>query len=148
MDPREKVSLYLDVTRQNPDAELDVLAKALVDEGLTPEDAEALIAFVPMGFGYVLLSSQGVTLSESFEVLDPSTREKRRGFLIDQLIFQAALTTADQMFAESEAVEYAYQIARSSAEFGAVNRLCHGGANLHEISLTEPVLTRLPIESV
>lgn len=148
MEPKQKVLLYLAITRQNPDAGLDEIAKLLVQKGLSSGDAEALIAFVPMGFAYMLFSSEGVALSESFQVFNPATGEKRRGFLIDQDIFQAAVETADQMFGEPAAADYAYQVAKSSAEFAAVNHLCLGGANLHEISLTEAVLTRLPIDSI
>lgn len=148
IEPDQKVKLYLEITCQHPTADLDEIADALVQRGLIMGEAEALIAFVPMGFGYVFLSSKGKTLSESFQVVDIATGAKRRGFLVDQPIFQAALEIADQMFVEPETAEYAYQVAKTSAEFDAVNRMCLDGAKLEEISLTEPLLARLPIYSI
>jgi len=81
MDSVKKVLSYLDIIRQNPDAGLDEIAEALVNTGLSSRDAEALIAFVPMGFGYVLLSSKGVTMSESFQVFDPTKERVPAAFL-------------------------------------------------------------------
>ena len=148
MEPDQKVNLYLEITRRNPNANLDEISNTLVDRGLSVSDAEGLIAFVPMGFAYVLLSPKGVGLSESYQVVNPRTGEMRRGFLIDQPIFQAAVETADRMFGEKETAETAYEIAKWSAEFDVVNRLCLGGSKLEEISLTEAVLARLPIDSI
>jgi hypothetical protein len=148
MEPDQKVNLYLEITRRNPTADLDEISNRLVDQGLSLSDAEALIAFVPMGFAYVLLSPKGVLLSESYQVINPTTGEMRRGLLIDQPIFQAAIETADHMFGKKDTAETAYAVAKWSAEFDAVNRLCLDGAKLNEISLTEAVLARLPIDSI
>jgi len=129
--------------------EVNDLVDALRCETIDEEEAECLIAFVPMAFAHAVLSPSGVGLPSEFIVRDFDTGESARGRLDEEPIFLAARTMADAMLnAGPSSSDHARGIAATSAEMNVANQLSQEGGGMEGIVLTEALLMRVPVEHV
>jgi hypothetical protein len=147
--PQGKVERYIGTIERHPQAELDDLVDALRCEAIDEEEAECLVAFVPMAFAHAVLAPSGVGLPSGFIVRDFDTGESARGRLDEEPIFLAARTMADGMLnAGPSSSSRARGIAATSAEMHAANQLGQEDGGMKGIVLTEAVLMRVPVEHV
>ncbi|WP_157598129.1 MULTISPECIES: hypothetical protein [unclassified Rhizobacter] len=77
--------------------DLDELVQKLSAHGVEEEDAECLIAFVPMAFAKILLSPLGVKFQDTFLIRDLDGGKASRGVLANEAIYTAALELASVM---------------------------------------------------
>ena len=148
MDIEKEVTRYVELTAEHEDGDLDSLVHRLMSDGITETEAEALIAFVPMGFAHELLSGVGVTLPETFLVRDFDTGASASGMLKNERVYEASRALARRMLDAPPTRERAIRVAEQSAECAAVRELCPDGQNINGCVLTEPVVMRLPIDYV
>jgi hypothetical protein len=146
MDIEKEVSRYVELCTEHEDIDLDSLVHILMSNGVTEMEAEALIAFVPMGFAHELLSGAGVKLPQAFLIHDSNTEASVRGVLSNEPIFEASRSLARRMFDSPLTRERAGRVAEQSAECAAIRALCPDGQDIEGCVLTEAVLIRLPIE--
>ncbi|HEY1121889.1 MAG TPA: hypothetical protein VGE67_09820 [Haloferula sp.] len=146
IDIQKKVSRFIEISNESAADDVDHLARLLISNGITETEAEALIAFVPMGFAHELLSGAGVRLPESFLIRDFETGASARGMLNDEPIFTASKTLARLMLEDPITRPRAIGVAEQSAECAVVRELCPDGRDIDDCVLTETVLARLPIE--
>ena len=146
MDVDLEVKRCAEMMARDPQAELDDFVQRLVSGGLTEIEAEALIAFVPIGFAHAVLSEAGVQLPNSFLVRDPDTGELIRASLADDSVFQSANRLARNMLAVESSRHDALRIVEMSAEWEAVRSLYPEGGDFSGCVLTESVLIRIPLE--
>ncbi len=144
MDIQKEVSRFVDISNEDAAPDVDQLVIRLISNGLTETEAEALVAFVPMGFAHELLSSAGVTLPDSFLIRDFKTGETARGILKNEPVFAASRALARLMFNDPATRERAARVAGQSAECAVVRELCPDGKHIDGCVLTEAVLARLP----
>lgn len=78
------VERFADLMRERPQADAQALAEALIAQGMGHEEAECLIAFVPMAFARVVLVPLGTTLPLTYEIRDLDTGESARGQLLQR----------------------------------------------------------------
>jgi hypothetical protein len=135
------VEKFVDVFLGNLTANPDVLVHLLEDEGISSEEAECLLAFVPMAFAHVLLGPMGVGLPSGFQAWDPDTNERQAGLLKEEPIFLAAVSVATRKTTDARVRE----VAASSAEWGIVRKLTSNGGTAEGCVLTEPLLARVPL---
>jgi hypothetical protein len=135
------VERFVNAFLANPAAEPDVLVNLLRREGISAEEAECLLAFVPMAFAHVLLGPMGVRLPSRFQAWDPDTNEKQSGVLKDEPIFAAAVSVATKGAADARV----RAVANSSAEWDVVRKLTSDGSSAEGCVLTEPLLSRVPL---
>lgn len=122
---------------------------ALTAEGVAPETAETLLAFVPIAFVHVVLADTGATFSPAYVIRDLDTGQSARGLLRNDPTYTAAVALAQRMVAgEPHEIALAREVARYSSEWNALNQLLHNGGELADCVLTEPLLARLPIEYI
>ncbi len=149
MLPDQKVAVFLDVTSRDPVDDLDDLVRELSTHGISEEDAECLIAFVPMAFARVLLSPLGVKFQDTFLVKDFDSGMSVRGDFANEPIHAAALQVGNTMAsADADSRMRFEQIAATSAEYDVVRQLRPKGDSPDGIVLTEALLPRIPIAHV
>lgn len=148
MTPTEKVQRYIDIAESSAQVDLDELVDLLVGDAIDMEDAECLIAFVPMAFAHAILAPLGVGLPSGFLVRDFDTGASACGQLNEEPIFMAAKAVAGEMLSASQTKQRALDIAACSAEMNVASELSQPGGSMKDIVLTEPLLTRLPVEHV
>ena len=143
MNPLEAVKLYLGLADKAPDAHDQDLAEGLVSLGLSRDQAERVVAFVPMAFGRQLLSSSAATFSDTFEIHDANTGRRARGVFSTEPLYRAAVRYAGE-HPEDETV---ILIGERSAEVRAARKLLREGASIAESNavFTEPVFLRIPL---
>jgi hypothetical protein len=134
------VERFVDVFLANPAAEPDVLVDLLRHEDISAEEAECLLAFVPMAFAHVLLGPMGVQLPSSFQAWNPDTGEKQSGLLKEEPIFVAAVSVATRRATGARI----RAVVNSSAEWHVVQKLTSDGGSAEGCALTEPLLARVP----
>lgn len=149
MLPAQSVHLYLEVTSRGHVDDLDDLVHKLSAEGIAEDDAECLIAFVPMAFARVLLAPLGVKFQNTFLVKDFDSGTSARGNFANEPIHVAALEVAKAMASGDAGARMRFeQIAASSAEYDVVKQLRPEGGSPDGIVLTEACLPRVPIAHV
>ena len=143
MDPLEAVRLYVGLAANAPDVHDRELAEGLMTLGLSRDQAERGVAFIPIAFGRQLLSSSDATFSDAYEIHDSDTGRRTRGAFGTEPLFQAAVRYAAE-HSEDEAVTL---IGERSAEVRAARKLLREGASIAESNavFTEPVFMRIPI---
>jgi hypothetical protein len=114
--------------------------------GLSRDQAERIVAFVPLAFGRQLLSSSGATFSDTFEIHDRDTGRRVRGTLGTEPLYRAAVGYAAEHL-EHDALTV---IGERSAEVRAARKLLPEGASIAESNavFTEPLFLRIPIPVV
>lgn len=123
--PDQKVSLFMDVTSRGHVDDLDDLVRELSAQGISEEDAECLIAFVPMAFARVLLSPLGVKFQDTFLVKDFDSGTSVRGTFANEPIHAAALQVGNTMASGDADSRLRFeQMAATSAEYDVVRQ--HG----------------------
>lgn len=143
---RQKVQRFLDTIASNSFEDLDALVQALVSQNISAEDAECLIAFVPMAFAQVLLSPQGVKFQGAFLVRDFETKVSAKGLLSNEPLYVAADELAKEMAQGDDAGRRRLEaVASTSAEYSAAMQLAGDPRDLRGIVLTEAVLMRVPL---
>lgn len=149
MTPTEKVKRYIDTRERCPRVELDELVGLLIENHIDAEEAECLIAFVPIAFAHAVLSHSNVQLPPDFLVRDLDSGATVRGQLNDEPLFVTAKALAHEMLNATDAeAQCAIDIANTSAEMDVVRQLAGNNGDLTGIGLTETVLVRVPIEHV
>lgn len=148
MGPQEKVQHYIKVLESHTQDDLDEIVSRLACDYIESEDAELLIAFVPMAFAHEVLSPLGVALPSDFLAQDFDTGVSARGRLTDEPVFVAAKAMANEMLANDLTRQMALEIADLSAEMSVARKLSSNGGSMRDVVLTEPVLTRVPVEYV
>ena len=149
MTPMEKVERYVRIAHSGLPGDLDELAERLKCDGINADDAECLIAFVPMAFAHEMLKPLGVKLPGEYDVKDFHTGASARGRLKDEPLFVAAKTLAHEMLnSNATRQSRAAEVAAVSAEMATVLELSPDNAGLRDVVLTEPLLTRLSVSHV
>lgn len=146
MNTEEQVAVFLDLVLGGCFAELDDRVQALASSGISEEDAECLIAFVPIAFAQTLFMPLGVRFQKSYIIRDPLSNVSATGSFEHEPIFQAALRAADRL-QQGEANERSIvrAIAALSAEFSAIKQLAADPSDLANIVLVEPLMMRIPL---
>ena len=145
----KKVHLYMEVTSRGHVDDLDDLVRDLSAHGIAEEDAECLIAFVPMAFARVLLAPQGVKFQTTFLVKDFETGASVRGDFANEPIHVAAIEVAKAMASgDADSRVRFEQMAATSAEYDVVRQLRPEGGSPDGIVLTEACLPRVPVAHV
>jgi hypothetical protein len=139
------VTRYLATTDRHPHIDLDELSELLQCETVNADDAECLIAFVPMAFAHAILSPLGVGLPTKFLVRDFDTGVTEHGWLREEPIFVAARTVADAMLSADAERQRVLEVAAGSAEMQVAKDLKAEDGSMRDIVLTEPLLGRLLI---
>lgn len=146
MSPRQKVQLFLDTIARNSHEDLDALVQALLPQDISAEDAECLIAFVPMAFAQVLLSPQGVKFQDAFLIRDFETKVSAKGLLKNEPLYITAHELAKEMAQGDDACKRRLEeVAATSAEYSVAMQLAGDQHDLRGIVLTEVVIARVPI---
>lgn len=151
MTPTKKVKHYIDTTGRRSCTELDEPVGLLIGEHIDVEEAECLIAFVPIAFAHAVLtqSRSGVCVQPGFIARYFDSGKTVHGQLVNEPIFLAARALAVEMLQGSDfEAQRAGDIADSSAEMNVVRQLAGDSGDLTGIILTEPLLSRVPIEHV
>jgi hypothetical protein len=145
LTPYEKVQRDIEFTARYQQAELDELVDRLVCNTVDEEDAECLIAFVPMAFAHEILAPLGVGLPSHFLIKDFDTGASARGRLNEEPIFMAARSMAGEMLIVPHTKQKAWDIAAFSAEMSVARELSQHDGSMKDIVLTEALLTRVPV---
>lgn len=148
MTPREKVTRYIELAEIHQQVDLDELVNLLTCDAIDAEDAECLIAFVPMAFAREILTPLGVGLPTDYLVRNFDTGTSVRGRLDAEPIFVAAKVMAGEMLAAGHTNQRALDIAAFSAEMSVVRELSLDDSSMKDVVLTEPVLARLPVTHI
>ena len=149
MLPDQKVGLFMEVTGRGRVDDLDDLVCELSGHGISEEDAECLVAFVPTAFARVLLSPLGVKFQDTFLVKDFDSGASARGTFADEPIHAAALWVAKSMASGDTSSRMRFeQVAATSAEYDVVRQLRQEGESPDGVVLTEALFARVPIEHV
>ena len=135
---------FVDLMRERPQADAHELAQALVAQGMDPELAECLIAFVPMAFARAVLLPVGTTLPPTYEIRDLDTGESARGQLADEPSFNAGLALAQQWLDEGRVADV-HAVAARSSEYQVACELAGEAQDFESVVCVESVLLRLPI---
>jgi hypothetical protein len=145
MHATQKIQRFLDTITSNSHEDLDALVQALVSQDISAEDAECLIAFVPMAFAQVLLSPQGVKFQDAFLIRDFETNVSAKGLLGDEPLYVSARELAKEMAqGDDDSRRRLEEIASTSAEYSVAMQLAGNPRDLRGIVLTEAVLARVP----
>ncbi|NKI93252.1 hypothetical protein [Rhizobacter sp. SG703] len=146
MLPNQKVLLFMQVASRSCFDDLDELVRKLSVHGVEKEDAECLIAFVPMAFAKILLSPLGVKSQDTFLIKDLDSGKASRGVLANEAIYMAALELASVMASgDANSRTRFEQMAAISAEYEVVRQLAADHGDPHGVVLTETVLSRIPL---
>ena len=140
-----QVGLFLELINRLPQAGIEDIAEVLMAHGMTREDAECLIAFVPMAFAHAFLVPAGVRLPGTYLLQGQDSDERLQG----QLAEEPALREDDALKFQ----RITGQLKRHRI-LGAERR---NGQHIRSIPLRQPlfgqamrghkrVLMRLPIE--
>ena len=114
----------MEVTSRDHVEDLDDLVRDLSAQGIAEEDAECLIAFVPMAFARVLLAPLGVKFQNTFLVKDFDSGASVRGNFANEPIHAAALEVAKAMASGDADSRMRFEhMAATSAEYDVVRQL-------------------------
>ena len=143
MDPLALVKLFCGLAANARDADDQELAEELMGLGLSRDQAERVVAFVPIAFGRQLLSSSEATFSDTYEIHDSDTGRRIRGTFGAEPLYRLAVRYAAE-HSEDEAV---ILIGERSAEVDAARKLLPKGASLARSNavFTEPLFMRIPV---
>ena len=129
--------------------DLDDLVRELSTHGISEEDAECLIAFVPMAFARALLSPLDVKFQDTFLVRDFDSDASVRGTFANEPIYAAALQVANTMASgDADSRMRFEEMAATSGEYAVVAQLTPKGESPDGIVLIEALLPRIPIAHV
>jgi hypothetical protein len=111
--------------------------EALVASGIDSNDAEWLVALLPVAFTRVLFKSGGPSFADTYQCMreDGSVSGEHR--LSDEPIFVHALAIADTADRETMLA-----VAGRSAELNAINKALHAGSKLENLVLSPPIFLR------
>jgi hypothetical protein len=147
MTPADKVRIFVQQATRHSEVNRDRLVNALIDKGISPLDAECLLAFVPIAFTQGLFEGFDVRFQPGYEIRDPQTGVSANGLLQKEPFFIAARRLAAKMVKGDElACKIVMQVAGLSPELDLINQKVRKGTAVADIELTEPVLSRLPVE--
>ena len=143
MDPQEAVRLYATLANNAPDEHDQDLAEGLIRRGLSRDQAERVVAFVPLAFGRQFLSSSHATFSDTYETQDPDTGRRTRGALGTEPLYAAAMQYAAGHVQDNPVTV----TGERSAEVRAARKLLPESASIAESNavFTEPPFLRIPI---
>lgn len=116
------------------------LRRALsIDADLTHAEAGAVLEFVPLAFGRVLLDGMGIAFSDEYVRIDENGTECLRRKLGDEPMFREALALAPEVIATSGQDAFTAVAIRSS-EVQAVNNALNAGADPSGFVISAPVM--------
>ena len=138
------VERFVDLMLERPQADAHELAQALIAQGMGHEEAECLVAFVPMAFARAVLLPLGTTLPPTYEIRDLDTGESARGQLADEPSFNAGMALAQRWLDEGRE-EDVHAIAASSSDYQVACELAGEAQDFESVVCVESVLLRLPV---
>src|SRR5262245_9638619 len=135
------VEVFVRLSREIPDADEDQLVQAMIGKGLSEEEAERALAFVPMAFGRYLLAPFIPVFPDTYEIRDPDSDRRARGELSSEPVYLAAYEYAQAHGRDEDVL----RIGGFSAEMRIANQLVAGGSEIGDARFTESILLRIPI---
>jgi hypothetical protein len=110
----------------------------LIERGVAFEEAEWLVALVPIAFTHVLFEQGGPTFASTYQCMGEDGRVSPEYPLADEPIYLRAVGAARRAGRETMTA-----IASRSAELNVINQLLSPGSRLEDLALTPPVLVRV-----
>ena len=144
MEAKALVDRCVELILRLPRAEHDNMVQLLAGEGIARDDAECLMAFVPMAFAHAHLGPMGARLPRDFRAWDPDTKDSEIGVLSEEPLFARALAAACAMLRSDGGPARVLLVAARSAEWDGAQKLARDGSTLQHLVFTPPALLRVP----
>ena len=138
MDTSEAIRRAIHIFAANTTCEIEDVKEALRQNGFSAEMASAVITFMPLAVGRVLLGRMGVKLPDEYIRADAQGRERFRGALLDEPVFRETLALVPEVLAQGEEVVQSIMV--RSPEVLAVNQALQSGSRPEDLMAGRPVL--------
>jgi hypothetical protein len=139
MDTKDAVRRAVRAFAANTDGDVHRVTADLQQDGFSEETAAALVVFVPLALGRVVLGRMGVgIMRDEYSRIDAQGQERFRGKLSDEPIYREAQAAFSEVAAQGKEVLTAVLL--RSPEFLAVNELSHSGTWPENLYFSRPVL--------
>ena len=120
----------------------DDIAKVLERDGASASEAQALLAYIPLAFGRVLMEGLPIRLADTALVQDQTGEAAEERTLGAEPIFAEATRLAERVKREASLTSEQFTaVAMRSAEVDAVNKALHGGAKPEDLVVSPPFIT-------
>ncbi len=137
---RWAIKSAVQIFRANPDASEDEILNRVVDSGIERPMATQVVALLPIAYGRVMLSDDGVPFSDKYICLGDQGRAERRGRLDALPLWPEVISCA-----RGDGEPF-FPIASRSCEIRIANEALHDGKNLRNLVWSPPVFL-WPVDS-
>ena len=138
MTPREAMERAVPIFARYPDVPFAELRELMRHDGISLEDIESIVEFMPLAFGRSFLGD-GVTFASDYVRTDLQGRERFRKRLSEERWFMEATMYAPIVMMKMGQDAFA-SVATRSSEVRAINEALDAGANLEDLVASPPVL--------